>query len=83
MFIKSASPSGMSMHSGTMMIANLTVYQTLDQKSFIITRLVNTVLKLSNHTNSLGNIDFPSNLDIDITMPKTNGKTKNIRKQMA
>ena len=69
------------MHSGTIISANRIVYHTLDQKSFIITLLVNTVLKLSNHTNSDGNIDFPSNLDIDMTTPKTSGKTKNRQKQ--
>ncbi len=59
---------------------NLTVVQTDDQKSLAIAVSPNKTLKLSNVPNSSGRKDFEENFENDITMPKTNGKTKNIKK---
>ena len=70
------------MQSGTIMSAKRIVYHTLDQKSLIITGLVNTVLKLAKPTNCAGYTEPLVNDDIDITIPRTSGNAKNIIKQI-
>lgn len=75
-----AKQSGITIDNGTMHAQNFIVVQTEDQKSLAIAVSPKSTLKFSSVPKDSGKKDFDENLEKDITIPNTNGKTKNIRK---